>query len=91
MLLRQQGLSQEAAYQRLGEEITRRYQEWYVALVELPLWGEEIDTQVQRYVAALQETVLANLNWRFVIAFLYIFFMSSYLKGMTVADVVFVS
>ncbi|KAJ9226335.1 hypothetical protein DTO027B5_2890 [Paecilomyces variotii] len=65
MLLRQQGLSQEAAYQRLGEEITRRYQEWYVALAELPLWGEEIDTQVQRYVAALQETVLANLNWSF--------------------------
>ncbi|KAL1849095.1 hypothetical protein Plec18170_007754 [Paecilomyces lecythidis] len=65
MILRQQGLSQEAAYQRIGEEITQRYREWYVALAELPLWGEEIDTQVQRYVAALQETVLANLNWSF--------------------------
>lgn len=68
MLLREQGLTQEAAYKRVGEEITHRYQEWYVALAGLPQWGEGVDAHVQRYVAAMQELVLSNLNWRFVVS-----------------------
>jgi hypothetical protein len=74
MLLRQQGLSQEAAYKRVGEEITRRYQEWYIALAELPQWGEGVDTQVQRHVAAMQELVLSNLNWRFVVSSFFLLY-----------------
>lgn len=66
MFLRQkEGLSQEAAYERIGREITRRYQEWYLALAKLPQWGEAIDVQVQKYVRALQDLVLSNLNWRY--------------------------
>lgn len=67
MFLRQkEGLSQEAAYERIGREITRRYREWYLALAELPQWGEAVDVQVQKYVRALQDLVLSNLNWRYV-------------------------
>lgn len=58
-------MMQQTAYDRVGEEIKRRYRDWYIALAEVPSWREYIDAQVQTYVHALQDVVLANLNWRY--------------------------
>lgn len=44
--------------------LVTRYREWYLALVELPSWGERVDSDVQRYIRGIQNVVQANLNWR---------------------------
>lgn len=49
----------------MGALLRARYRTWYVAQSELPQWGEEIDTQVQTYIRACQDVILANLNWRY--------------------------
>lgn len=63
-LLRRQDLSQEAAYEAAGQAVRDRYRKWYLALAEVPMWGECIDVQVQKYIRGCQDIVLANLNWR---------------------------
>ena len=42
-----------------------RYHEWYLALGELPMWGEGVDKQVQICIRGCQDMVVANLNWSF--------------------------
>lgn len=59
-------MNQEAAYDMIGKEISQRYQDWHVALANLPQWGEDIDKRVQLYVRGLRELVVANLWWRYV-------------------------
>lgn len=68
IFLRQQDhtLTQQAAYEQVGREITSRYRAWYRTLATLPQWGETVDAQVQTYVRGLQDMVLCNLNWRCV-------------------------
>lgn len=63
-LFRQEGLSQQEAYDRVGDLLGRRYRAWYVAHSEIPLLGEAVDVQVQMYVKGCQDVVLGNLNWR---------------------------
>lgn len=54
----------QEAFDQMGELLKARFREWYLALAELPQWGEAIDTQVQKYISGVQDVVLANLNWR---------------------------
>ncbi|KAG4419573.1 hypothetical protein IFR04_007275 [Cadophora malorum] len=34
-------------------------------MADLPVWGEEVDKEVQRYIQGIQDVVLANVNWSF--------------------------
>ena len=63
-LFRQDGLSQQEAYDKVGDLLNKRYRAWYLAHSEIPLWGEAVDVQVQLYVKGCQDVVLANANWR---------------------------
>jgi len=56
----------QQAFDHIGELLNTRYKDWYMALAELPLVGEALDSQVQTYVTAVQNAVIANLNWRCV-------------------------
>ncbi|KAL9063904.1 MAG: hypothetical protein Q9161_009202 [Pseudevernia consocians] len=62
-LFRQDGLSQQEAYDKVGDLLNKRYRAWYLAHSEIPLWGEPVDVQVQLYVKGCQDVVLANANW----------------------------
>jgi hypothetical protein len=44
--------------------LSSRYRDWYLALAELPSWGEDVDVQVQEYVEGVRSVVRANLGWR---------------------------
>lgn len=57
-------MSAQAAFNHIGNMLVTRYREWYLALVELPSWGERVDSDVQRYIRGIQNVVQANLNWR---------------------------
>lgn len=63
-LFRQEGLSQQQAYDEVNLLLHKRYRAWYVAHSEIPVWGEEIDAQVMLYVKGSLDIVLANVNWR---------------------------
>ena len=59
-----QGKDLQSSFDLAGELLRSRYRAWYLALAELPTWGEDIDRQVQVYINAVQNMTLANLNWR---------------------------
>lgn len=54
----------QEAFDQMGELLKACLRDWYLALAELPQWGEAIDTQVQKYIGGVQDVILANLNWR---------------------------
>lgn len=60
-----QGLSQQASYDIVDSMIKSRYHEWFLALADVPLVGEGLDVQVQKYVEGCRNGVIANLNWSF--------------------------
>ena len=63
-LFRHQGLSQQKAYDRVDVLLRERYRWWYLSLSQIPVYGERLDVDVQKYIRACQDVVLANLNWR---------------------------
>jgi len=42
------------------------YRRWYLALAEMPTWGEALDRQVLQFAAVCRDLALGNLHWRFV-------------------------
>ena len=60
------GMPAQQAFDRLNDLLKDRYRDWYLALADLPPWGEKIDAQVQKYIQGVQNVVLSNLNWRSV-------------------------
>ncbi|KAH9218184.1 isoprenoid synthase domain-containing protein [Leptodontidium sp. 2 PMI_412] len=64
-LFRHHGLSEQAAYDRAQVMLRERYREWYLALADLPIWGEAIDKQVHRYIKGIQDVASANAHWSF--------------------------
>ncbi|KAM0795846.1 terpene synthase metal binding domain protein [Usnea florida] len=60
-----QGKSLQSSFDCASELLKSRYREWYLALTELPTWGEEIDSHVQLHINSAQNVALANLNWSF--------------------------
>ncbi|MCJ1426676.1 hypothetical protein MMC29_004579 [Sticta canariensis] len=64
MLYRLGGMEPQEAFDQMGELLKALFRDWYLALAELPQWGEAIDSQVQKYIEGVQDMLLANVNWR---------------------------
>ncbi|KAI9037613.1 terpene synthase family protein [Aspergillus affinis] len=64
-ICRQSGMSAQAAFDHIGEMLTSCYRDWYLALAELPSWGEAVDAPIQGYIRGVQNVVQANLHWSF--------------------------
>ncbi|KAF9058937.1 terpene synthase metal binding domain protein [Rhodocollybia butyracea] len=62
---RHSGMSAQMAFNYVGNMLVSRYRDWYLALAELPSWGEQIDYEVQEYIRGVTNVVRANLNWSF--------------------------
>lgn len=60
---RRQGLGAQAAFDAVGAMLEARYQDWAVA--EIRGWGGQIDEDVKKYIAAVKNIVVANVNWSF--------------------------
>ncbi|KAL9037990.1 MAG: hypothetical protein Q9214_005462, partial [Letrouitia sp. 1 TL-2023] len=65
-ICRMNGMPAQQAFDHVNTLLRGCYRDWYLALADLPQWGEEIDNQVQKYIRGVQDVVLANLSWRFV-------------------------
>ena len=61
-----QNLSVQQAMNEVGAMLDGCYRRWYIALAELPVWGEKIDREVLRFVTVCRDVALGNLYWRYV-------------------------
>jgi len=59
-----QGLSTQQAVDQIGAMIDECYKRWYTALANMPIWGENVDRQVLKFVDACRNVALGNLYWR---------------------------
>ena len=65
-ICRESGMSAQGSFDHIGKMLTTCYRDWYLALAELPTWGEAVDAHVQGYIRGVQNVVQANLHWRYV-------------------------
>lgn len=63
-ICRRAGMPAQMAFDHIGGMLLSRYHDWYLALADLPSWGECIDSEVQQYIRGVQNVVKANLHWR---------------------------
>ncbi len=60
------GMSVQQAMDTIDGMLNNCYRRWYSALAEMPIWGEETDYQVLRYVEICRDVALGCLHWRYV-------------------------
>ncbi|KAJ5648450.1 terpene synthase metal binding domain protein [Penicillium lividum] len=64
-IYQQEGYTIQEAFNEVERSLSKCYRDWYLALAQLPSWGEEIDSQVQLYIEGVQNAALANIHWSF--------------------------
>ncbi|KAI1746642.1 Presilphiperfolan-8-beta-ol synthase [Xylaria castorea] len=65
ILLKKQGLSEQEAINKIEDMLDDCYRRWYRALAEMPIWGEEVDREVLKYVEGCRNIALGNLYWSY--------------------------
>lgn len=58
------GIMTQRAFDMAGEMLKECYREWFLAQAEIPSFGEALDLEVQKYIAAIQQVMVASLNWQ---------------------------
>lgn len=61
---RKQGLSEQQAVDAVEEMFSGLYKGWYLALSELPSWGEQIDREMLKYIDGCRHLAIGNIYWR---------------------------
>lgn len=66
-ILMRQGLSEQAAMNRLGQLMESCQRDWEDAVAEIPTsqWDAATTAEVQRYLGACRDVARANLHWSF--------------------------
>ncbi|KAG9254334.1 Presilphiperfolan-8-beta-ol synthase [Emericellopsis atlantica] len=57
-------LTIQQAVDKIGDMVTDCYRRWYLALAELPSYGEKIDREVMKFVEVCRAVAQGNLYWR---------------------------
>ena len=63
-ILRAGGSSTQSAFDHAGEMLKQCYRDWYLVQAELPQFGEVLDAEVQKYIMAIHNVMIASLNWQ---------------------------
>ena len=64
IMFREQGMSQQEAYNQIDILLRKRIRDWYIALSQIPVISEKVDIETQKYIRACEDIVVATLNWR---------------------------
>ncbi|KAI0424115.1 Presilphiperfolan-8-beta-ol synthase [Xylaria sp. FL1042] len=65
ILLKKKGLSEQQAVDKIEDMLDDCYRRWYRALAEMPIWGEDVDREVLKYVDGCRNIALGNLYWSY--------------------------
>jgi hypothetical protein len=57
-------MTEQQALDHIYPYIKKFYREWYIVLAQIPQWEEVVDLEVQKYIQACQNVVIANVNYR---------------------------
>lgn len=63
-LYRRQGCSMQGAFNEAGELLRERHRRWYMALADIPSWGEALDVQMQSFIRGIRNGMKANALWQ---------------------------
>ncbi|KAK2774731.1 hypothetical protein CKAH01_13065 [Colletotrichum kahawae] len=69
LLMEKDGLSVQQAMDEIGNMVNQCYRRWYLALAELPSYGEKIDREAMRFVDVCRALAQGNLYWRQINSF----------------------
>lgn len=64
LLMKRDHLAMQEAIDKVGEMVKECYRTWYLALAELPVYGESIDREVNKFIETCRNVALGNLYWR---------------------------
>ncbi|KAJ8121679.1 hypothetical protein ONZ43_g1933 [Nemania bipapillata] len=64
-ILQEKNMSLQQSVDQIGTMIDNCYKRWYTALAELPSYGEQIDSEVLKFVELCRFVALGNLHWSF--------------------------
>ncbi|KAH8651929.1 terpene synthase metal binding domain protein [Tricladium varicosporioides] len=64
-ILRRGGMTQQEAFDKVGEAVLARYLEYDSIVTTIPSWGEKVDAIVKKYIEISKVSVIANLEWSF--------------------------
>ncbi|KAM0124830.1 hypothetical protein ACHAO1_010889 [Botrytis cinerea] len=65
LLMQRDNLSAQQAVDMIGDMVNDCYRRWYLALAELPSYGEKIDYNVMKFVEICRAVAQGNLYWSF--------------------------
>ncbi|TLD09425.1 uncharacterized protein PgNI_07114 [Pyricularia grisea] len=65
-IYRNQGMTAQEAFDQAGNLVVRAIRRWHLAQLDLPIWGEHIDKEVQRYLQGFLDSCVGSLNWSFI-------------------------
>ncbi|OAL01858.1 Presilphiperfolan-8-beta-ol synthase [Phaeosphaeriaceae sp. SRC1lsM3a] len=65
LLMTKERLSVQEAMDRIGDMLNDCYRQWYLALADLPSYGEKIDREVMKFVEVCRAMAHGNLYWSF--------------------------
>ena len=63
--MREKGISLQQAADEVGERSSKLMKDLEDAKNRLPSWGVRVDADVARYIHALEDWVIGNLEWSF--------------------------
>lgn len=64
LLMERDHLTIQQAFDRIGDMTNECYRRWYLALADLPSYGEKIDREVMKFVEICRAMAQGNLYWR---------------------------
>lgn len=64
LLMERDHLTIQEAMDRIGSMVNECYRRWYLALADLPPYGEKIDREVMKFVEICRAMAQGNLYWR---------------------------
>jgi uncharacterized protein Yka (UPF0111/DUF47 family) len=64
LLMKKDCFSVQQAMDKIGHMIEDRYRQWFLALADLPSYGEEVDREVMKFVETCRAMAHGNLYWR---------------------------
>ncbi|KAK7704485.1 Cell wall endo-beta-1,3-glucanase [Diaporthe eres] len=64
LLMERDYLTIQQAFDKIGDMTNECYRRWYLALADLPSYGEKIDREVMKFVEICRAMAQGNLYWR---------------------------
>lgn len=60
----QDGLSLQQSFDHVSDILNACYRRWHMAVANMPIYGEQLDRQIYKYIENCRNIALANVHWQ---------------------------